>query len=64
MQEQDLATMAHDATKNGPPMGGTPPEEAPVQVAPHEPVHYDCDIVVLGGGGSGLVAGADFRNHG
>ena len=56
MQEQDLATMAHDATKNSPPMGGPPPEEAPVQVAPHEPVHYDCDIVVLGG--------ADFRNHG
>ena len=46
MQEQDLATMAHDAAKNGAPFGGPPPMEAPIQAEPHAPIHYDCDIVV------------------
>ena len=61
MQEQDLATMAHDAAKNGAPFGGPPPMEAPIQAEPHAPIHYDCDIVVLGGGGAGLVAAAAGR---
>ena len=30
--------------------------EQPVIVEPHEPVEKDCDLVVLGAGGSGLVA--------
>ena len=58
MQEQDLATMAHDASKNAPPMGISPVEEAPITAEPHDPIHLDCDIVVLGGGGAGLVAAA------
>lgn len=58
MQEQDLATMAHDASKNAPPMGIPPVEEAPITAEPHDPIHLNCDIVVLGGGGAGLVAAA------
>ena len=60
MQEKDLATLAHEAVEQGPPPSGMPTmrEEAPVVVPPHEPMHYDCDIVILGGGGAGLVAAA------
>lgn len=34
MQEQDLATMAHDASKNALPMGIPPVEEAPITAEP------------------------------
>ena len=58
MQEQDLATMAHDASKNAPPMGISPVEEVPITAEPHDPIHLDCDIVVLGGGGAGRPSGS------
>lgn len=64
MQEQDLATMAHDASKNAPPMGIPPVEEAPITAEPHDPIHLNCDIVVLGGGGARAGCRcADLRDH-
>ena len=38
------------------PCGGQ--AEAAVKILPHEDIHMDCDIVILGGGGAGLVAAA------
>jgi len=62
MDDRDLAMMAEDGGRPdmpGGPEGGMPPmppKEEPVNVEPHDPMTYQCDVVILGGGGAGLVA--------
>ena len=46
MQEQDLATMAHDASKNAPPWHSSRGRSTDHCGAPRS-IHLDCDIVVL-----------------
>ena len=61
MEEKDLAISAHEAVEKGSAPDGMPPmrpEEPAVHIPPHDPISYNCDIVVLGGGGAGLVAAA------
>ena len=43
------------------PLSALHPESRPwPEIPPHDPVEYDCDLCVIGGGGGGLTAAARF----